>query len=175
MERSFFSLIYKTPQQHHPLSFCNIEETIKQLDAGWLLYARSIDWTSYVSDDVETIRYREQAFADLAISNSDDTGSAENGGLIEDIAAAQGLYVQPFTDWAVDPAREPGDTGIVETEYGYHVMYYVGDDELTYRDSMISEEILAESVSNWYDEMLAGSEAVEKDTSLLNKDITLGQ
>ena len=117
----------------------------------------------------------EQAFADLAISNSDDTGSAENGGLIEDIAAAQGLYVQPFTDWAVDPAREPGDTGIVETEYGYHVMYYVGDDELTYRDSMISEEILAESVSNWYDEMLAGSEAVEKDTSLLNKDITLGQ
>ena len=117
----------------------------------------------------------EQAFADLAISNSDDTGSAENGGLIEDIAAAQGLYVQPFTDWAVDPAREPGDTGIVETEYGYHVMYYVGDDELTYRDSMIKEEILAESVSNWYDEMLAGSEAVEKDTSLLNKDITLGQ
>ena len=65
MERSFFSLIYKTPQQHHPLSFCNIEETIKQLDAGWLLYARGIDWIAYVSDDVETIRYREQAFADL--------------------------------------------------------------------------------------------------------------
>ena len=117
----------------------------------------------------------EEAFADLAISNSDDTGSSENGGLIEDIAAAQGLYVQPFTDWAVDPAREPGDTGIVETEYGYHVMYYVGDDELTYRDSMIREDILSESVSAWYDELLSGSEAVKKDTSLLNKDIILAQ
>ena len=57
----------------------------------------------------------EEAFAELAKTNSADTGSAANGGLIEDIAAAQGLYVQPFTDWSVDPARKPGDTGIIET------------------------------------------------------------
>lgn len=117
----------------------------------------------------------EQAFADLAISNSDDTGSAANGGLIEDIAEAEGLYVAPFTEWAVDPVREPGDTGIVETTYGYHVMYYVGDDELTYRDSMIREQILSESVSTWYDGILATAEIVEKDTSNLNKDIILSQ
>ena len=117
----------------------------------------------------------EQAFADLAVSNSDDTASAANGGLIEDIAEAQGLYVAPFTEWAVDPAREPGDTGIVETTYGYHVMYYVGDDELTYRDSMIREQILSDSVGTWYDDILATAEVVEKDTSNLNKDAILSQ
>ena len=117
----------------------------------------------------------EQAFADLAVSNSDDTGSAANGGLIEDIAESQGLYVAPFTAWAVDPAREPGDTGIVETTYGYHVMYYVGDDELTYRDSMIREQILSESVGTWYDDILATAEVIEKDTSNLNKDVILSQ
>ena len=117
----------------------------------------------------------EQAFADLAVSSSDDTGSAENGGLIEDIAAAEGLYVESFTNWAVDPVRVSGDTGIIESTYGYHVMYYVGDDELTYRDSMISQQILNESVNEWFDALLAGSVTEEKDTSLLNRDIVLAQ
>jgi len=30
-----------------------------------------------------------------------------------------------FEDWSYDAARKPGDTGIVQTEYGYHVMYFV--------------------------------------------------
>lgn len=115
----------------------------------------------------------ETAFADLAISNSDDTGSAANGGLIEDIAEAQGLYVQPFTDWAVDPARKAGDTGIVETEYGYHVMFFVGQDELTYRDSMIKDQLLDEAITEWYDGILAIADIEEKDTSTLKKDIVL--
>ena len=117
----------------------------------------------------------EEAFAELAKTNSADTGSAANGGLIEDIAAAQGLYVQPFTDWSVDPARKPGDTGIIETTYGYHVMYFVGQDELTYRDSMIRNDILNTSVTTWYNDNLATAEIVEKDTSNLNRDVVLSR
>ena len=117
----------------------------------------------------------EEAFAELAKTNSADTGSAANGGLIEDIAAAQGLYVQPFTDWSVDPARKPGDTGIIETTYGYHVMYFVGQDELTYRDSMIRNDILNTSVTTWYNDILATAEIVEKDTSNLNRDVVLSR
>ena len=41
-----------------------------------------------------------------------------------------GQMVEPFNDWVYDTARQTGDTGIVETEYGYHVMYYVGEGEL---------------------------------------------
>lgn len=117
----------------------------------------------------------EEAFAELAKTNSADTGSAANGGLIEDIAAAEGLYVQPFTDWSVDPARKPGDTGIIETTYGYHVMYFVGQDELTYRDSMIREDILNNSITTWYNDILATAEIVEKDTSNLNRDVVLSR
>ena len=36
-----------------------------------------------------------------------------------------GSMVASFEDWCYDAARKPGDTGIVQTEYGYHVMYYV--------------------------------------------------
>ena len=117
----------------------------------------------------------ETAFADLAVSNSDDVGSAPNGGLIEDIAAASGEYVQAFTDWSVDSARKPGDTGIVETEYGYHVMYFVGQDEMTYRDRMISERIQQENIATWYDDILATADIEEKDTSMLNKDVILSR
>lgn len=112
----------------------------------------------------------EQDFADLATANTADTGSAANGGLYEDISPKQGVYVESFTNWSTDPAREAGDTGIIESPYGYHVMYYVGDDELTYRDSMITEEIRTETMNSWYEEILASATITEKDTSLLNKD-----
>ena len=117
----------------------------------------------------------DAAFAELATANTDDTASAATGGLYEDIAPVQGVYVESFTNWATDPERKAGDTGIIESTYGYHVMYYVGDDEMTYRDSMIKEEIMTESVSNWYSDILATADIIEKDTSLLNKDIILGQ
>ena len=44
-------------------------------------------------------------------------------------------YVSQFEDWAFcdgdysGEVRKAGDTGIIETEYGYHVMYYVGQDD----------------------------------------------
>ena len=71
----------------------------------------------------------EAAFGDLAEQYSADTGSVgENatnggGGLYKDIA--KGQMVAPFEDWVYDEARQPGDTGIVMTNYGWHIMYYV--------------------------------------------------
>lgn len=117
----------------------------------------------------------DAAFAALATANTDDTASAENGGLYEDITPEQGIYVEAFTSWAIDPERKAGDTGIIESTYGYHVMYYVGDDEMTYRDSMIRDEIKTETVSTWYENILATAEVTEKNTSMLNRDIILAQ
>jgi parvulin-like peptidyl-prolyl isomerase len=65
----------------------------------------------------------EASFAKLAEERSTDTGSASNGGLYENVY--KGQMVAAFQDWTFDPARKPGDTGIVESDYGYHVMYYV--------------------------------------------------
>ena len=73
----------------------------------------------------------EDAFAELADTYSDDTASTSSGsgsgGLIENMTPGQ--YVKPFEDWAFDPARLPGDVGIVETSYGYHIVYFVEADE----------------------------------------------
>ena len=115
----------------------------------------------------------EEAFADLAISNSDETNAATSGGLIEDIAAASNQYVEAFTNWSVDPSRKVGDTDIIETEYGYHVMYFVGQDEMSYRDKLIFNELQEDAIGTWYDGILAIADIVEKDTSTLKKDIVL--
>ena len=117
----------------------------------------------------------EESFAELATSNTNDTGSVQTGGLYEDISPEPGVYVESFTNWSTDPERKAGDTGIIESTYGYHVMYYVGDDEMTYRDSMIHDEIKTETVSAWYNDILATGDITEQDTSLLNKDIILAQ
>lgn len=37
-----------------------------------------------------------------------------------------GQMVTEFNDWIFDENRKTGDTGIVETQYGYHVMYFTG-------------------------------------------------
>ena len=66
MEHSFFSLIYKTKERKDLLSFHALGEVIKQLDAQWLLHAPKTDWLAYITDDLDTIRYREEAFADIA-------------------------------------------------------------------------------------------------------------
>ena len=117
----------------------------------------------------------DESFAALATEKTDDTASAATGGLYEDITPEQGIYVESFTNWATDASRKAGDTGIIESTYGYHIMYYVGDDEMTYRDYMISNQIRSESIETWYSEILATAEIVEKDTSRLNKSMILAQ
>lgn len=74
----------------------------------------------------------EEAFAALAEKYSDDKGSlsaagSTEGGLIKDME--KGQYVKPFEEWSFDPARKPGDTEIVETKFGYHIMYFVSTNE----------------------------------------------
>ena len=73
----------------------------------------------------------EEAFAALADANSSDTGSTGNGGLYENITPGQ--MVPEFNDWCFSIHNE-GDTDVIETSYGYHVMYFVGESLNSYRD-----------------------------------------
>ena len=117
----------------------------------------------------------EESFAALATEKTDDTGSAATGGLYEDITPEQGVYVESFTNWATDPERKAGDTGIIESTFGYHVMYYVGDSDISYRDYMIREDIRTETMSAWHEDIMASAEIVVENTSKLKKDIVLSQ
>ncbi len=64
----------------------------------------------------------EDTFALLASENTEDPGSQGTGGLYEGVYP--GEMVAAFNDWCFEENRQPGDTGIVETEYGYHIMYF---------------------------------------------------
>ena len=65
----------------------------------------------------------EDSFAALANEKSTDPGSNTNGGLYTDVM--EGQMVQPFNDWCFDESRQYGDYGLVQTSYGYHVMFFV--------------------------------------------------
>ncbi len=65
MEQEFFSLIYKSRDAKELVSFSSINETVKHLDASWLLCTHKNNWVNYITDDTETIKYREEAFGDI--------------------------------------------------------------------------------------------------------------
>ena len=113
----------------------------------------------------------EEYFGELASKLSDDTGSKKNGGLISDLHN-DGSYVENFEDWVfaegqfADETRTAGDTAIVETEYGYHVMYYVGGHEHpewyeTILNDLISEDW--EKKQTEFDEGFGEDAIVRKD------------
>lgn len=67
----------------------------------------------------------ESAFIGYAKEYSEDPGSASNGGLYENIA--KGEMVSEFDEWCYYSGRKSGDSAVIKTDYGYHIMYYVGD------------------------------------------------
>ena len=89
----------------------------------------------------------EYSFALLAEANSDDTESTSKGqsglygGLYEGVTLGQ--MVPSFEEWATDKSRKYGDTGIVKSDYGYHIMYFVEDVPYYYHEcenAVVSEK-----------------------------------
>lgn len=93
---------------------------------------------TYSEDEWETCRAAAQALLDqylagdktteafgaLANEHSDDNnGNVTNGGLYSDVYSGQ--MVAEFDQWIFDATRKTGDTGLVKTQFGYHVMYFV--------------------------------------------------
>ena len=98
----------------------------------------------------------EEHFAELANTYTDDGNDANydgipDGGLYTDVY--EGQMVPEFEEWCFDASRQTGDSGLVKTTYGYHVMYYVSDrpawkdvvrnELMNERIALMSEEIKA--------------------------------
>lgn len=113
----------------------------------------------------------EESFAALAADNTDDSGSVANGGLYEDVFPGQ--MVVNFNDWCFDTSRAVGDTGIVESDYGYHVMYFAGNSDLTYRDYMIQTELRNADVSEWMQALTETMTLTEGNTKYVPMDMVL--
>ena len=104
------------------------------------------DWLKEWKDGKAT----EESFAELANKNSDD-GDGKSGGLYEDIFPGQ--MVEEFDKWCFDKDRKTGDTEVIETEYGYHVMYFIKHQDQTYRDALIENDMLTDDVTEWMDKL----------------------
>lgn len=111
----------------------------------------------------------EKGFMKLAEEHSTDPGSATNGGLYTDVA--EGDMTTAFNDWCFDANRKEGDHGLVKTEYGYHLMYFVGSEEIwvsSIRETLMTEKasvIVEDGLKKWpmvvdYDKVALG-ESVE--------------
>ncbi len=105
-------------------------------------------------------------FAALAKENTDDTASAENGGLYEDVYPGQ--MVTNFNDWCFEEGRKTGDTGIVESPFGYHVMYFVGDADISYRDYMIKNVLRSEDMEAWLKTLVDSADVSGRNISHLD-------
>ena len=64
----------------------------------------------------------ENTFIESAKANSKD-GNAQQGGIYTDVYA--NMMVKEFNDWCFDESRKFGDHGLVKTQYGYHIMFFV--------------------------------------------------
>jgi hypothetical protein len=52
--------------------------------------------------------------------------------------------VPEFNDWCFDEARAYSDYGLVKTQYGYHIMYFSGSEDIWHaeaKNGFISEEV----------------------------------
>ena len=110
-----------------------------------------------------------EEFSELAKDNSDDTGSASQGGDLGYFT--KGQMVQPFEDAAF--SLKSGEiSDIVESEYGYHIIkvYDKIDKQLTFDE--VKDEIKATLTEDKYIkniEEISKKAKVEKNEDIIKK------
>ena len=130
------------------------------------------DWKASIEGETDAAKI-EESFGELANKESDDLeGNVTNGGLYEDIYPGQ--MVEAFEDWCFDAERKAGDTGIVETEYGYHIMFFSSTDEMTYRDLMIKNELLTADMEEWHNGLTEAKKPTIVNLKHLEYDLIIG-
>lgn len=86
-----------------------------------------------ILDEYKNGEQTEYEFAKLAEKDSADTESTSKGssGLYGGLCAGvkKGQMVEEFENWSTDSSRKYGDTGIVKSQYGYHIMYFIENTE----------------------------------------------
>lgn len=91
----------------------------------------------------------EDAFGEMAKQHTEDS-NALSGGLYAGVL--KGQMVESFDNWCFDGSRQAGDTGIVKTNYGYHIMYFVSKDA-AWRTA-VSQVMLDEQYNDQYEKYL---------------------
>ena len=79
-------------------------------------------------------------------------------------------FIPEFTDWALDAARQSGDTGLVKntgsSTKGWHIMYYVAGGEETWKTDARTA-LSNEDTTAWLDQLVE-EQGVERLPGLAN-------
>lgn len=142
-----------------------IEPTDKSSDAAWIQARNTAQdlLDQWVSDGA-----KEETFAELAFEHS-ACGSYANGGLLSPFT--KGQMVKPFEDWCFAEGRQYGDYGMVQTEFGWHIIFYVDGYE-PWREmamtNVLSEKLYEDmtALENAYSMVVAYSRIVLGDVEL---------
>lgn len=79
--------------------------------------------------------FSEDTFISLASANTDDPGSKETGGLYASFA--YGTMVSEINDWIYAEGRKTGDSSIIKTDYGYHLVWFTGYGEIAWKEACL--------------------------------------
>ncbi|MBR6747593.1 MAG: peptidylprolyl isomerase [Clostridia bacterium] len=93
-----------------------------------------------------------ESFGALADEHSDDTAVVE-GGLYTNVPRNQ--VVTEVNNWLYDDARQTGDAEIVVSEFGCHILYYVGENAEV-RTQLIEGALRTEEYNAWVSERMEG-------------------
>lgn len=77
----------------------------------------------------EEAGFSDEEFISLEYLYNEDTGSKETAGVYENLAI--GVTDDAFDAWLYDADRKVGDRDIVETSFGWHIMEYLGEGDVT--------------------------------------------
>lgn len=69
-------------------------------------------------------RDAEATFGEYARKYTQDPGTEVNGGRYQGIR--KGQLTKVLDEWCFDPARQVGDTAILRSDYGVHILYFSG-------------------------------------------------
>jgi len=93
----------------------------------------------------------EDSFIELVQAYSEDYNEEADPGFIGEINRESGFVVE-FRDWAMAADRQVGDVEIVETQFGFHIMYFVGHSDMIHRHAMAQRDKSEQAYQAWLEE-----------------------
>lgn len=112
--------------------------------------AKARETAEVIYDAVQGEDVTEDTFLSLMKRNpggSDYTGTYEN--------TAHGALRNAYDTWIFDPARQPGDITLLQSEQGFHVIYFSSKGQSHYLIEVM-EAMREDAFNTWLAEVLAG-------------------
>lgn len=131
-------------------SSSSTSEKTEYTDEQWAAAKKKADSILAKFNKTDKSEYEFAKLAEQYSTDSASTSSGSNdsfGGLYESVTLGQ--MVPDFEKWSIDDSRKYGDTGIVKSDYGYHIMFFINDCP-EYQSKIISQ-IKSDRLSNMID------------------------